>query len=318
MAVMCAWASTGENGKATGGKPGDQTGKEVKCGSIYNFGQTRVYRCKNREKALLIGAAAKGIADNNAFGYNQSNRTSSYKELQKVNWVVANVKSLCDIDCSELAACAVNVAYKKSLIPSSVYSGNIGSTLLSTGYFTELKESKYLGKSEYIRCGDIIVAPGKHVIVAYTDGSKVKINTTSAIISNIIGDGNSLIKKGQQYAIEFTGVKIQVDGKVGSETTKMKHRVLQHAMNLDYKSNLVEDGCVGTASKRALGSHYIIKGEIQWLVTAAEILMYLNGIDPNGVETPGTYGNGLVSATKEKFGRTGVRINADDFLTLIK
>lgn len=81
--VQCAWASIGENGKVTGGKPGDQTGKEVKCGNIYNFGQTRVYRCKDRSKALEIGAAAKGIAINNAFGYNQSSRTTGYTELKK-------------------------------------------------------------------------------------------------------------------------------------------------------------------------------------------------------------------------------------------
>ena len=42
MAVLCAWASANEYGKTTGGKAGDQTGKEVKCGNIYNFGQTRV------------------------------------------------------------------------------------------------------------------------------------------------------------------------------------------------------------------------------------------------------------------------------------
>ena len=39
MAVLCAWASANEYGKTTGGKAGDQTGKEVKCGNIYNFGR---------------------------------------------------------------------------------------------------------------------------------------------------------------------------------------------------------------------------------------------------------------------------------------
>lgn len=315
--VQCAWASIGENGKITGGKPGDQTGKEVKCGNIYNFGQTRVYRCKDRSKALEIGAAAKGIAINNAFGYNQSSRTTGYTELKKANWIVANVKTPCNIDCSELGGCAVNVAYKKSLISSSVYSGNIGAALLTTGLFTELKASKYLGVSEYIQCGDIIVAPGKHVIVAYTDGSKVNVTKPSTVVSNVVGTGNSLIKKGQQYAVDFTGVKIQVDGKVGPETKKMKHRVLQRALNKDYKAKLVEDGCVGAASKNVLGNHYVKQGEKQYMVTAAEILMYLNGLDPNGVEYPGIYGNGLVRATKSKFGGTGTRINANDFIRLI-
>ena len=62
MSVRCAWASQNENKKLTGGKAGDQTGLEVKCGNLYNFGQSRVYRCKDRNIALRIGAAAKGIA----------------------------------------------------------------------------------------------------------------------------------------------------------------------------------------------------------------------------------------------------------------
>ena len=53
------------------------------------------------------------------------------------------------------------------------------------------------------------------------------------------------------------------------------------------------------------------------MVTAAEILMYLNGVDPNGVECPGKYGNGLVRASKQKFGDDGLKITASEFLKLI-
>lgn len=317
MSVMCAWASSDERGKLKGGKAGDQNSKEVKCGSIYNFGQTRVYRCADRKYAVKIGAAAKAIALNDCFGYCQTHRTSGYTALKNANWIVANVKSNVEIDCSELAACAVNVAYGKGLISSAVYSGNIGGALLGTGYFKELKASKYLGKSEYIECGDIIVAPGKHVIVAYTDGAKTSQNT---VVSNIQGaiSGNPLVKKGQEEAIKFTGVNIATDGLIGGETNMMKSRVLQHAMNLDYKTNpIVEDGKFGSASKKKLGSHYVKKGEKQYMVTAAEILMYLNGYDPNGVEYPGTYGSGLVAASKKKFGDDGLRITASEFLQLL-
>lgn len=97
----------------------------------------------------------------------------------------------------------------------------------------------------------------------------------------------------------------------------MKARVLQHAINLDYKSGLVEDGKFGSASKKALGSHYVKTGETQCMVTAAEILMYLNGFNPNGVEHPGTYGSGLVAASKKKFGDDGLRITASEFLQLL-
>lgn len=315
--VQCAWASMDERGKISGGKAGDQTGKEIKLGNIYNFGQSVVYRCKDRTKALEIGAAAKAIALNNSFGYDQKQRVSGYTALSNASWVVANVKTAVELDCSIMAGCAVNVAYKKTLISSSVYSGNIGSALMSTGLFNKLTASKYLGKSEYIQCGDIVVAPGKHVIVAYTDGYKVNVNTISSVVSGAL-KGNTLIKLGQQHAINFTGVKIATDGIVGLETNKMKKRVLQHAINLDYRKNLVEDGIFGTNSKSALGTHYVEKSEKQYMVTAAEILMYLNGIDPNGLELPGVYGNGLVNATKAKFGGSGQKITAQKFLTLIQ
>ena len=154
------------------------------------------------------------------------------------------------------------------------------------------------------------------MIVAYTDGSKTSQNTISTTIQGVIS-GNSLIKRGQQEAIKFTGVNIATDGKVGNETKAMKSRVLQHAMNLDYEAGLVEDGKFGSASKRALGSHYVKNGEKQYMVTAAEILMYLNGYNPNGVEYPGTYGNGLVKCSKAKFGDDGSRITSSEFLQLI-
>ena len=63
---------------------------------------------------------------------------------------------------------------------------------------------------------------------------------------------------------------------------------------------------------------YVKKGEKQYMVTAAEILMELNGIDPNGVEKPGIYGDSLVKAAKKYFGGNGTKITASQFLKLIK
>lgn len=129
---------------------------------------------------------------------------------------------------------------------------------------------------------------------------------------------NPIIKKGQQHAVNFTGKKIAIDGIGGSETKMMKALVLQHALNLDYGKTIAEDGDFKTKSKSKLGSHYVKKGEKQYMVTAAEILMELHGIDPNGVEMPGKYGNGLVKAAKKFFGDDGTKITASEFLRLIQ
>lgn len=153
--------------------------------------------------------------------------------------------------------------------------------------------------------------------VVYSNGGNATSTPKPSASTQSKPSGNSLVRLGQQHAINFTGHTIAVDGLVGKETNRMKARVLQHAINLDYKKGIGEDGIFGNKSKSALGSHYVKKGEKQYMVTAAEILMYLNGIDPNGVECPGKYGNGLVRASKQKFGDDGLKITASEFLKLI-
>lgn len=143
-----------------------------------------------------------------------------------------------------------------------------------------------------------------------------------AIVRGITGqsaasDNASVIAAGQQHSIKFTGVKIAVDGIAGKETKKAKVRVLQRAINKDYKSSLTEDGILGAKTKAALGCHYVEKGDCQYMVTAAEILLALSGIDPGGVEYPGQYGNRLAASAGKKFGGSGLKISASDFLILV-
>lgn len=147
---------------------------------------------------------------------------------------------------------------------------------------------------------------------------EAKQSVVNKVTSTVSGK-KAIIKKGQQHAIQFTGVKIEVDGICGSETNRMKARVLQHGMNLDYGKTIAEDGLFQAKSKAKLGSHYVKKGEKQSMVTAAEILMELNGVDPNGVKMPkDTYGNGLVKAAKKFFKDDGTKITASEFLKLIQ
>lgn len=147
--------------------------------------------------------------------------------------------------------------------------------------------------------------------------SKAALEKSVAQKKSQANKGNPIVRAGQQHAVNFTGVKIGIDGIAGAETKQMKARVLQHALNLDYGETITEDGDFKTKSKKKLGSHYVKKGEEQYMVTAAEILMMLNGIDPKGVECPGSYGNGLMNAAKQFFGDDGMKITASEFLKLI-
>ena len=110
--------------------------------------------------------------------------------------------------------------------------------------------------------------------------------------------GNAKIRKGQGYANKFANAGISITGKRDAATKKAGVKVLQTALNRDYGAGLDVDGIWGTNTDNALGQHYVKNGETQYMVTAAEILLLLRAYDPNGVEIPGTFGSGLLSAVK--------------------
>ncbi|MEG0962274.1 MAG: peptidoglycan-binding protein [Lachnospiraceae bacterium] len=107
------------------------------------------------------------------------------------------------------------------------------------------------------------------------------------------------IKTGQQHANHFANAQINLDGIRGTQTKRAGIKVLQQALNLDYQSGLTVDGIWGKKSEAALGNHTVRKGERQYLVTAAEILLLLKNYNSGGVETPGIFGNGLKTAVRQ-------------------
>lgn len=124
MANKFAWASIGENGKATGGKPGDQTGGEVRIGDYYYFGQDMVIRYKSVTKGRKAAKIAKALAKCNSIGYNQDRRADLFNLAAACGW---NYKKLIkkldklkeDCDCSSFASTVINLAFGKNLIPIS-------------------------------------------------------------------------------------------------------------------------------------------------------------------------------------------------------
>lgn len=68
---------------------------------------------------------------------------------------------------------------------------------------------------------------------------------------------DAIIRAGQIHANNFAGAGIVTDGIRGNATLKAGIKVLQTAMNLDYKAKLAVDGIYGSATKAALGKHYV-------------------------------------------------------------
>lgn len=241
---LCAWASIDERGKVAWGKAGDQTTKEVKTGPYYDFGQTLVLRCNNRIKALLIAKYAKAIAQNDLVGYDQTQRTTSYNLLRAANWNPLALNVPCEIDCSELAAVAVNIAYGEDLIPSGVYSGNIAKALLSTNEFTGYNKTKspamFINGME---AGDIFIREGHHVIVVVEDTATPVVDVPPVTCMSI-----HCLAFQKAYNLDHPTSKIKEDGIIGNEVIeaantvclKASYDAAKHTYGVGSKGHIVE------------------------------------------------------------------------------
>ena len=164
MVNLFAWASIGENGKATRGKKGDQTKKEVKVAPYYNFGQTWVIRFRNTKRGKLAGKAAKLLAQNDNVGYAQDDRVSLYNECERINWDIDRINEIrkCNCDCSLLIVCAINFAYGKRKLLSSNTTYSLPS--ICTKYKTNFKRADKVLKTKKFKKGDMVGKSG-HVII---------------------------------------------------------------------------------------------------------------------------------------------------------
>lgn len=180
MAIKCAWASIDERGKTTGGKAGDQTKKEIKIGTWYQFGQNVILRPKTTATANKIASNAKAIANNDNIGYDQSNRKSLYNAWKEygITKSPVGIKTKCETDCSAMvAACMISAGAKVS---PDCWTGNLRAAAVKTEKFNVLKDSKYLTSDAYLKKGDIILNERAHVIVALESGSKVTVKKTKS------------------------------------------------------------------------------------------------------------------------------------------
>lgn len=122
-----------------------------------------------------------------------------------------------------------------------------------------------------------------------------KPNRTIASVYNASAPltAKQAMRAGQAISNIILGTNISEDGIDGPATQKNRVKILQWAMNKDYLVNIAVDGIAGSATKNALGQHTVRQGETQYMVTALEVLLLMNGYNPHGVEIPGGFGSGL-------------------------
>lgn len=296
MAVRIGHAVSDERGKANSGSAGDQTGKEVYIRNWYSSSWKYVLRCKDKDKIEVMAKACEDGCNNANIGYDQYQRNTLNTQAKKVNYDLSKITTKCETDCSAfMTVCAqaagIDVPYNSGNAPTT---STMKTAFTSTGMFEVLDDSKYLTSDKYLERGDIIVNPGKHTVMVLDNGSAVKVTSSCSSTRT----KKEIIADGQNQANGFAGCGIEVDGVYGKNTKKAGIKVLQKALNLDYKSGLTVDGIWGTKTSTALGSHYVKKSETQYMVTALEILLMINGYDSKCVEAPGEFCSGLETVVK--------------------
>lgn len=189
---------------------------------------------------------------------------------------------------------------------------------------------KVYGKIPLIRHKDIVATscPGRwdiskitsmaeKIYSGKTEGAAkepTKPSTSNKTISSVYNSTKGLtvkeaIKAGQAISNIILGTSIKEDGKWGSETKANSVKILQWAMNKDYEAGLEIDGVAGTKTYSALGNHTVRRGETQYMVTALEVLLLMNGFNPHGVEMPGEFGDGCAKATGQYQEANGLTVD---------
>ena len=170
MINLYAWASLGENGKAKGGKVGNQNGKELKVGNWYNFGQTHTIRFKSAKRGRKCAKIMKFLCKARQIGYAQDTRFTLYDVCCKYDWNWSKIKKmienetfpLVNTDCSSLVAVAVNLSYGKI---------KLGRYTTTASIIDKCKKMKAhfiileIGHPKKPHKGDMEVKQGKHVIM---------------------------------------------------------------------------------------------------------------------------------------------------------
>ena len=247
--VKISNSGSDENGNYHGGAAGDNTGKEWYIRDWYNRPWNCVLRHPDPEVRACLADLATKAAKNNKIGYDQYQRQTYWKELQKVNYDPSKITVACEADCSagviaDVKAAGHILGRKELQDITCTFTGNMRTGLKAAG-FQVLTASKYLSGSSYLVAGDIILNDVHHVATAVTNGK----NSGNGAVESTEEYEMPTIKRGSKgKAVKILQIilgDLSVDGSFGPAT---KAAVLE----FQRKSGLEADGIVGPKTWKAL------------------------------------------------------------------
>lgn len=190
MSVLIGHASIDENGRASGGQAGDQTGKEVCIREWYASGWNLVLRPASGDVAERMAAACETLCKGNLVGYDQYQRNSLWDELEKVGWNAGRLKTRCETDCSAfMSACAraAGINIPRVNMGGGAYNAPVTYTMREafgkTGAFQVLTDAKYLTSDKYLKRGDVLVRESGHTAMALGNGASAASPAVTAPVT---------------------------------------------------------------------------------------------------------------------------------------
>jgi hypothetical protein len=167
--VIIGSARIDENGHASGGKAGDQNGKEVSTQKYYTHEKGwNVLRAKEPQVREAIAQNMTWACANNNIGYDQGQNQTLYQTSKPVGFNCSLVGTPCETDCARLVRVCVLYA---GVNVADFYTGNEKEALLATDAF-DLVNAKL--PEELLR-GDILVTKTKgHTVVVLTNGANAQ------------------------------------------------------------------------------------------------------------------------------------------------
>ncbi len=251
MSVKIGHASIDEKGKATGGKVGDQTGKEICIRGWYPHNPPwNVYLvCTDQTIAKKAAEINEQICKDPNYGYDQLQRLTGYNAILKNNKKIKGAKG--EFDCSSLvAACYILAGLKLS---PSLTTISLRKALLDTGKFKAYTDKAHIGSDAYAKPGAIYMREGYHVVMALEHGCKS--NPYKVPERNInLGCKGEDVKWVQWDLLAYGIIYVEVDGKKEELTIDGRCGKITEAAIKAYqtKNKLKVDGDCGPVTRGSL------------------------------------------------------------------
>lgn len=173
--VIIGEARCNEKGTLSGGKAGDQTGREVGMGDWYDGGWLTMYRAKDPAVRLKIAQAMIDTCNNSCIGYNIDNpaRFGAWDNAEAKNHDIKGISKKGDTTCSQAVSMCLRAAgISKEYAPRFCDMAVLTKVMKDDKAFTRYTSKTYTATSKNLQAGDILLSSHHTVVVVKSPNNK--------------------------------------------------------------------------------------------------------------------------------------------------